>query len=156
MIHLSEAQIEAIRAHGAQDFPHECCGVILGDVEAGVKIVRELRPLPNVHEEGHERRYLVSPDAMFALLQEERRTRRKILGFYHSHPDHPAIPSPYDRDWASPWYTYIIVSVMQGNPEAMTAWQLNDDRQSFLPEEIETREEGRGKRITEFPNTEFD
>ena len=138
MIHLSEAQVEAIRAHGVQEFPHECCGVILGDLASGVKVVRELRPLPNVHEDGHERRYLVSPDAMFALLQEERRTKRKILGFYHSHPDHPALPSVYDRDWASPWYTYIIVSVMQGNPEAMTAWQLDDDRQNFLPDPIET------------------
>ncbi len=138
LIRLSEEQIEAIRTHGVQEFPHECCGVILGDLESGVKVVRELRPLPNVHEDGHERRYLVSPDTMFALLQEERRTKRKILGFYHSHPDHPALPSVYDRDWASPWYTYIIVSVMQRNPEAMTAWQLDDDRQNFLPDPIET------------------
>ncbi len=111
--------------------------MILGDVEGEVKVVRELRPLPNVHEDGHERRYLVSPDTMFALMQEERRTKRKILGFYHSHPNHPAQPSDYDRDWASPWYTYIIVSVMQGEPKDMTAWQLEDDRQTFTPEPME-------------------
>lgn len=137
MIRLSEADREAIRAHGARDFPYECCGAILGDVEAGVKIVRELRPLPNVHSDGHERRYLVSPDQMFALLQEERRTKRKVLGFYHSHPNHPARPSDYDREWASPWYTYIIVSVMQGTPTDMTAWQLEEDRQAFQPEEMQ-------------------
>ncbi len=137
MIRLSEAQREAIRTHGARDFPEECCGVILGDVEGNVKIVRELRPLENVHEEGHARRYLVSPDTMFALLQEERRTKRKILGFYHSHPNHPARPSDYDRDWASPWYTYIIVAVMNGEPADMTAWQLEDDRQTFASEAIE-------------------
>ena len=136
MIRLSEAQQEAIRAHGARDFPHECCGVILGDVEAGAKVVRELRPLANVHEEGHERRYLVSPDEMFALMREERRTGRKTLGFYHSHPNHPAQPSEYDRDWASPWYTYIIVSIMDGRPAAMTAWQLDDDRLAFTAEEL--------------------
>ena len=137
MIRLTEAHLEAIRAHGVQEFPHECCGVILGDVEAGVKIVRELRPLSNVHEEGHERRYLISPDEMFALLQEERRTKRKILGFYHSHPNHPAQPSVYDRDWATSWYTYIIVSILDGKPDALTSWQLDDDRQNFLPDTIE-------------------
>src|SRR5579871_1749109 len=137
VIRLSEEQAAAIRDHGARDFPHECCGVILGDVEGGIKVVRELRPVENVHEEGHERRYLISPDQMFALLQEERRTGRKILGFYHSHPNHPARPSEYDRDWASPWYTYIIVSVMNGIPTDMTAWQLDDDQKAFEPEEIQ-------------------
>ena len=137
MIRVSEAQQEAIRQHGARTFPHECVGVILGDVEDGVKVVRELRPLDNVHEEGHERRYLVSPQQMLTLMQEERRTRRKVLGFYHSHPNHPARPSDYDRDWAWPWYTYIIVSVMDGVPAEMTAWQLEEDRRSFRREEIE-------------------
>jgi len=137
VIRVSEAQQEAIRQHGARTFPHECVGVILGDVEDGVKIARELRPLENVHEEGHERRYLVSPQQMLALDQEERRTRRKVLGFYHSHPNHPARPSDYDRDWAWPWYTYIIVSVMDGTPVEMTAWQLEEDRRSFRREEIE-------------------
>ncbi|HLV80835.1 MAG TPA: M67 family metallopeptidase [Chthonomonadaceae bacterium] len=137
MIRVSEAQQEAIRRHGARTFPHECVGVILGDVQDGVKVAQELRPLENVHEEGHERRYLVSPDQMLMLMQEERRTRRKVLGFYHSHPNHPARPSDYDRDWAWPWYSYIIVSVMDGVPADMTAWQLEEDRQSFRREEIE-------------------
>ena len=136
MIRLTEEHLDAIRAHGVRDFPHECCGVILGDVVDGVKVVGELRPLANVHEDGHERRYLVSPDEMFALMQEERRTRKKILGFYHSHPNHPAEPSEYDRDWASPWYTYIIVSIQDGRPERLTVWQLNDDRQAFQAEEV--------------------
>ena len=158
MIRLSESHLDAIRAHGVEAFPRECCGAILGDVEAGVKIARELRPLPNVFEPsaefeisilqegtdippvaevGQERRYLVSPDQMFALMQEERRTKRKILGFYHSHPNHPARPSEYDRVWASPWYTYIIVSIMEGNPADLTAWQLDEDGQAFQAEATE-------------------
>jgi proteasome lid subunit RPN8/RPN11 len=136
MIRLSAEQIAAIRAHGEAAFPYECCGALLGDVEGEARIVRELRRLDNVHEEGHERRYLVSPDAMFALMREERATGRKVLGFYHSHPDHPAEPSVYDRDWATPWYTYVIVSVMAGVAQNMTAWQLGDDRSAFLPREI--------------------
>lgn len=137
MIRITEEQLEAIRSHGVKDFPYECCGVILGDVEGEIKVVRELRPLENVHEDGHERRYLISPNEMFALMQEERRTKRKILGFYHSHPNHPAKPSVVDRDWASPWYTYIIVSVMDGRPADLTAWQLDEDRQGFTAEDIQ-------------------
>jgi proteasome lid subunit RPN8/RPN11 len=135
-VHISADQIAAIRAHGEETFPYECCGALLGDLEGGARVVRELRRLDNVHEEGHERRYLVSPDTMFALLREERATGRKVLGFYHSHPDHPAEPSLYDRDWASPWYTYVIVSVMAGAAEQLMAWQLEDDRSAFVPQRI--------------------
>jgi proteasome lid subunit RPN8/RPN11 len=170
VIRLSEAHREAIEAHGAREFPLECCGVLLGDVEGDVKIVREARPLANTFEPsqefeasvleagqsaeslpevGQERRYLVSPDEMFALMQEERRTKRKILGFYHSHPNHPARPSAYDREWASPWYTYIIVSVMNGQPADLTAWQLDDDRQAFAPEEIRP-----ARRMKQYPGEE--
>ena len=130
-------QADVIKQHGVRAFPHECCGVMLGDLADGVKIVRELRPLSNVHEEGHERRYLVSPDEMLSLMQEERKTKRKILGFYHSHPNHPAIPSDYDREWASPWYTYIIISVMDAKPDILSAWLLQDDRIAFIPDDIE-------------------
>jgi len=173
VIRLSDEHRAEIGAHGTREFPQECCGVLLGDIErrvensqenkdgSVVKIVRELRPLPNIFEPnlefeattkptlesaaqsdpqnlpGRERRYLVSPDVMFALMQEERRTKRKILGFYHSHPNHPAQPSAYDRDWASPWYTYIIVSIRDGVPDALTAWQLNEDNDALLPEMIE-------------------
>lgn len=155
MIRLSESHLDAIRTHGAATFPNECCGVLLGDVAGDHKTVREVRALANVFEPsaefetsalpagaeagevaevGQERRYFVSPQEMFALMQEERRTKRKVLGFYHSHPNHPARPSVYDREWASPWYTYIIVSVMDGRPADLTAWQLDDDRKAFSAE----------------------
>ena len=166
MIRLEEQHLEAIRQHGARAFPHECVGVLLGTIDAqdgtaGAKAVHEVRALDNtfapseefersvlghdnatdaletVETVGQERRYLISPDTMFRLMQEERRTKQKVLGFYHSHPDHPARPSVYDREWASPWYTYIIVSILDGNPDALTAWQLADDRASFNPEELE-------------------
>ena len=134
---LSDALEVEIRAHAARDYPHECCGVLLGDVVDGVKVVRQLRALPNVHEDGHERRYLIAPEEMYKLERDARAGGLKILGFYHSHPDHPARPSEYDRDWAWPWYTYIIVSIMHGKPADLTAWQLDEDRQAFTPEEIQ-------------------
>ena len=63
-----------------------------------------------------------------------------VIGWYHSHPDHPARPSQYDRDHAWPWYSYIIVSVAEGNPHDMTSWRLNDDREQFSPEAIEVKQ----------------
>ncbi len=157
MIRASEEHLTAIRNHGSETFPNECCGVLLGDVDGADKTVLEVRRLANVFEPsaefeatgdpdavngasevGQERRYFVSPDEMFALMQEERRTKRKVLGFYHSHPNHPARPSVYDREWASPWYTYIIVSIMSGHARELTAWQLNADRQAFTAETLLT------------------
>lgn len=157
MIRVSEAQLQAIRQHGAETFPLECCGVILGDVESGVKIVREIRPLENVFEAdpafeaqvaqathneaadafGQERRYTIPPDVMFGLMQEERRTKRRVLGFYHSHPNHPAQPSFIDLAVAHSGYTYIIVSILQGKPADLTAWTLNEAGDAFVAEDVD-------------------
>jgi proteasome lid subunit RPN8/RPN11 len=135
-IHLSEALNHSIREHGQKDYPHECCGVLLGTFKGDDKTVISLKALPNVHEEGHERRYLIAPDEMFRLDKEARAAGQSILGFYHSHPDHPARPSEYDREWAWPWYSYIIVSVVKGESKEMTCWALNEDRAAFDAEEI--------------------
>jgi proteasome lid subunit RPN8/RPN11 len=155
LIRLTEAQRDRIRAHGAEAFPYECCGVLLGDVVEGVKIVREARALSNTFApslefeqsvgitdaapvlHGQERRFLISPEEMLALQREEMRTKRKILGFYHSHPNHPAQPSAYDLEWAWPWWSYLIVSVCEGIPDALTGWVLEEDRQAFQLETIE-------------------
>jgi proteasome lid subunit RPN8/RPN11 len=66
-----------------------------------------------------------------------------LIGWYHSHPDHPARPSEYDREHAWPWYSYIIVSVQNGNPRDMTSWRLQDDRSAFVPEEVEIRNQAK-------------
>lgn len=136
-IRLSKAVADEIRAHAAHDYPYECCGVLLGEVQGTLKVVTAIKPLENVHEEGHERRFRIDEKAMFQLMREERAGGPKILGFYHSHPDHPARPSGYDLEWASPWYSYIIVAVAKGTPQEMTCWTLNDDGQAFEPEETE-------------------
>lgn len=157
-VQLSDGVEADIRAHAARDYPYECCGVLLGTVEKEtevrtplklgalvqvkqvlereVKVVTALRAMPNVHAEGHERRYLISPEEMFQLERDSRASGLKILGFYHSHPDHPARPSEYDREWAWPWYSYIIVAVAKGEPQAITCWTLDDDRGAFQEEEI--------------------
>ena len=80
------------------------------------------------------------PGASAGLLAAERRASElgaELLGFYHSHPDHPARPSQYDLDHAWPFFSYIIVSVRAGRPEAMTSWRLREDRSAFDPETLD-------------------
>jgi len=117
----------AIRQHGEETFPHECCGALIGregHVAAAV-------PLPNTTEEGPRRRFLVRPSDYRLAEQEASARGGDLLGFYHSHPDHPARPSQFDLDHAWPTFAYIIVSVMAGKSALMTVWYLKEDRSSF-------------------------
>lgn len=134
---LLPAAVEAaIRAHGRETFPHECCGAMLG--RDGV--VHEAHPLPNTTEEGPRRRFLVRPDDYRGAETRARETGFDLLGFYHSHPDHPAQPSQYDLDHAWPSFSYVIVSVMAGEDKLLTSWRLKEDRSAFDQEPVGTFE----------------
>jgi len=124
---LGHGVAEAIEAHGGDAFPHECCGALLGT--AGQ--VTATFPLPNTTEEGPRRRFLVRPADYQAAERDASARGLELLGFYHSHPDHPARPSQYDLDHAWPVFSYVIVSIMGGEPAAMTSWLLKDDRSAF-------------------------
>jgi len=117
----------AIRAHGQETYPHECCGALVGRDGSVTAIVA----LPNTTEEGPRRRFMVRPSDY--QLAERRATELggELLGFYHSHPDHPARPSQYDLDHAWPTFAYIIVAVASGVAGAMTVWYLLEDRSRF-------------------------
>ncbi|MGA2420242.1 MAG: M67 family metallopeptidase [Candidatus Acidiferrum sp.] len=134
-----------IRAHGAETYPHECCGALLGREELmnGQRIVREilgLYPLVNRRDDSPRNRFSVTSEDVRDAEKAARDQELEVVGWYHSHPDHPARPSQYDRDHAWPWYSYIIVSVANGKPEDMTSWRLNDDREEFSSESIEVRD----------------
>lgn len=129
-ISLTEAVNAAIRAHGRETFPHECCGALLG--KDGV--VREACALANTTEEGPRRRFLVRPDDYRVAEKRGREAGLELLGFYHSHPDHPAKPSQYDVDHAWPSFSYVIVSVISGEDRLLTSWRLKDDRSAFEEE----------------------
>lgn len=118
---------DAIRRHGEETFPHECCGALIGRDGRVTAVVA----LPNTTEEGPRRRFMVRPSDYRAAEQEAARRGGDLLGFYHSHPDHPARPSQYDLDHAWPTFAYIIVSVMAGAARDMTVWFLKEDRSSF-------------------------
>ena len=124
---ISAAVDQAIRRHGEETYPHECCGALVGKGA----FVSEIVALPNTTEEGPRRRFLVRPSDY--RLAESRATELggELLGFYHSHPDHPARPSQYDLDHAWPTFAYIIVAVAAGAAADMTVWFLKDDRSIF-------------------------
>jgi proteasome lid subunit RPN8/RPN11 len=143
---------EKIRTHGAETYPHECCGALLGrdssevgrsDPEAEestpAREILALFPLVNRRDDSPRNRFSVTSEDVLAAEKNAREHGLEVVGWYHSHPDHPARPSEYDRDHAWPWYSYIIVSVQGGAPQEMTSWRLNDDRREFSPEGIEIR-----------------
>lgn len=127
-LRLDPGALARLRLHGEESYPHECCGALLG-AEAG-HVVSAL-PLDNASERERRRRFLVSPDAYRQAEAEADRTGRRLLGFYHSHPDHPAEPSAFDLEHAWPNLSYVIVSVLSGRAERARSWRLRPDRSRF-------------------------
>ena len=132
MIALSDEVVERIRAHGRETYPNECCGALIG--RDGV--VWEALALPNTTEEGPRRRFLVRPTDYRAAEAHADGRRAELLGFYHSHPDHPAQPSQYDLDHAWPNFSYVIVAVADGAAGDLRSWRLRPDRSAFDEESI--------------------
>ena len=126
-IAISARVDEAIRRHGEETYPHECCGALVGRGDG----VTDAVALPNTTEEGPRRRFLVRPSDYRLAEQRATELGGELLGVYHSHPDHPARPSQYDLDHAWPTFAYVIVSVASGKSELMTVWFLKDDRSIF-------------------------
>jgi proteasome lid subunit RPN8/RPN11 len=122
----------AIRRHGEQTYPHECCGALVGQEGRTTAVVA----LPNTTDEGPRRRFLVRPSDYRLAEQRASELGGDLLGFYHSHPDHPARPSQYDLDHAWPTFAYVIVAVAAGAAADMTVWYLKDDRTTFQKGEL--------------------
>ncbi|MGO9482516.1 MAG: Mov34/MPN/PAD-1 family protein [Candidatus Kryptoniota bacterium] len=131
MIRITKESILQIEKHGERAYPEECCGIMLGINDGNDRGIEEVFGLDNEQGENRQRRFFVTPKQ---YLQAERiavERKLQLLGFYHSHPDHPAAPSEFDRDHALPWFTYLIVSVAQGKAKDITAWFLNETRERF-------------------------
>jgi proteasome lid subunit RPN8/RPN11 len=139
MLYLSEQIVNEIREHGARDYPNETCGAMLGLDIDNDREVRALYPLTNRRDDSPRNRFSITSDDVRAAERAAHQSNLELVGWYHSHPDHPARPSEFDREHAWPWYSYIIVSVASGKPADMTSWRLVDDRTHYLPEEIATR-----------------
>jgi len=138
MIKVPTQQLNEIRDHGVRDYPYECCGLLLGRFSDDGKVVHETYPISNAREESAKRnRFLITPEELMKGERYARSRELEVVGFYHSHPDSPAVPSKYDLDHAWPTYSYIIVSTSPGEARDLFSWEQEADRSRFNEEKIE-------------------
>jgi proteasome lid subunit RPN8/RPN11 len=130
-LRVPESEMVAIRRHAGRIYPDECCGALLGP-ESGH--VTEAFALDNTFPDTQRRRFLVGPTEYRRAEARATETGLQLLGFYHSHPDHPAEPSQFDLDHAWPNLSYLIISVRQGQPKEARSWRLKADRSGFEEE----------------------
>ena len=134
---ISKCVLDRIKEHGKRTYSEECCGVLLGKVDGEEKVVSDFIEIENEREDQRERRFLITPEAYLETDKAARVRGLEILGFYHSHPDHPARPSQYDLEHAWAWFSYLITRVERGEPRETTGWVLREDRSAFDEELIE-------------------
>ena len=135
---LSPENLRAIEAHGESTYPNEGAGFLLGRAEGDVLRIEGLLPIINKWEADEQyHRYVLTPDDFMRAELEAARRGLDMVGVFHSHPDHPAEPSIYDRDWAMPNFSYFISSIVKGSAEVTYSWRLRLDRSAFDSEPIE-------------------
>jgi proteasome lid subunit RPN8/RPN11 len=141
MLKIGDAAFEEIRKHGEETYPHECCGVLLGSSRDGVNAVDEVARAGNTRTDSAHNRYHIAPQELVRIQRQARERSLDIVGFYHSHPDHPARWSPTDFAEAH-WLgcSYMITAVEQGAAKQTNSFLLTgagEDDKKFEDEEIE-------------------
>ncbi len=137
-IQIPSKLLDQIQSHGEAAYPYEGAGLMLGQDDNGSRTVESLLFLENAREEENQHnRYLITAEDMLLGEKEAARLSSSILGIFHSHPDHPNLPSEYDREYAIPWYSYLITSVNDAKAAGSRCWRLTDDRESFSDETIQ-------------------
>jgi proteasome lid subunit RPN8/RPN11 len=136
-INVSAEQLRAIEAHGESTYPNEGAGFLLGAIQNNAVQVAHLLPIDNKREvEAQYNRYELNPQDFARAEMEADKRGLSLVGVFHSHPDHPAQPSQFDRDHAWPNFVYLITSIQKGKAEITTAWQLRGDRAAFDEDKI--------------------
>ncbi|WP_165874063.1 M67 family metallopeptidase [Rubrobacter taiwanensis] len=133
---IGQGDLRNIHRHAEEAYPEECAGALVGMDVGEVKIVVDVWRAENTHEEERSRRFLIRPEQVREFEERARERDMDVLGFYHSHPDHPAEPSEYDREHAWPYYSYVIASVTQEGVKDVKSWVLRDDRSGYEQEEL--------------------
>ncbi|MCY7321303.1 MAG: M67 family metallopeptidase [Phormidesmis sp. CAN_BIN36] len=155
VLKLDSRHLQTIAAHAESTYPEECCGLLLGTVDATGTTIVAIKSTENawsadaIHISeslNKTRRYEIAPEVMLATMRESRDRDLAIVGIYHSHPDQPAVPSECDRQLAWQHYSYVIVSVEQGSAIDGRSWRLDANHQ-FQPEEI-LMPDGTGERMS--------
>jgi proteasome lid subunit RPN8/RPN11 len=134
---LNESQRAQIEREALAAYPNECCGIIFGTQGDGVRHVNLLQHVANDFETSEQfHRFSIAPKHLIDAENLASERNELVLGFYHSHPDHPANPSEFDRQHAWPFYSYVIVSVTKLSAGEMKCWQLNEQSQQFDVQEL--------------------
>ncbi len=133
---MDEAIRTNIQRHAIAAYPEECCGLLLGQEDRGLKLVKELRETQNAAEDFRHRRYSIDPKDLFAAENYVKKRGWDVIGIYHSHPDHSSRPSEHDRKHAILHYSYVIISVKQEHVGELSSWILPDWDSPFEPEEL--------------------
>jgi proteasome lid subunit RPN8/RPN11 len=163
MLQIQQAAMEAVRRHAEEGYPLEICGFLVGAAEGEGRRVREAWPVRNAWEDdpeqragmlaamekgggsagaerweqfSAERRFLVSPRDILASMKRAREAGLDLVGLYHTHPEHPAVPSDFDRDAAWPDWSYLILSVREGRVAEERSWVLAEEERRFMEEEV--------------------
>jgi len=140
IIEIDREILKQIHANGEAAYPEEGAGLILGVAQGERKQAQAIMELENAREvEARHNRYLITPQEILRGEQQAARLGLEILGVFHSHPDHPNRPSEYDREYAIPWYSYLITSVNSGKAIESRSWLLSEDRSGFYEEYIEVK-----------------
>jgi len=135
---ISSDLLNQIHAHGEEAYPAEGAGFMLGTTNGNSRVVTAILKLPNAREESAQHnRYLLTPQDVLRSEQEAAKLGLDVIGVFHSHPDHPNQPSEFDREWAMPWFSYIITSVQSGAAAGSRSWRLAEDRSAFVEETIQ-------------------
>lgn len=141
MIKVTQEHLEAIRQHGEETYPYECCGFLIGEKDADTNVLRVVYRAENEWTKATEResqanRYLITPEQARRAEMFAREQNLGIIGFYHSHPDHPAEPSGFDLDHSCwPSDSYLIVAVEKGQASVLNSF-MKPDYEHFVQEEI--------------------
>ncbi|MDR3209580.1 MAG: M67 family metallopeptidase [Oscillospiraceae bacterium] len=138
MIQLAETAARLIRAQSERIYPDECCGVLLGTVlEDDDRSAAAALPIDNARRDGEAyHRFVIEPEDFLRAELAARARGLDVIGVYHSHPDHPAAPSDYDREHALPFYSYVIVAVAKGKSAELKSYTLSNDRKFMEEEQI--------------------
>jgi proteasome lid subunit RPN8/RPN11 len=138
MIVIEPAAMDRINVHAFIIYPDECCGFLFGTEEAdGTRTITTIREVLNAKAGDKKRRFEIAPKDYLQAEQFALDNELLLLGIYHSHPNHPAVPSEHDRVAAQPYFSYVIISVMQGKTGQVRSWRLNEtshfEEESFSP-----------------------
>jgi len=136
-IHIDGKHRLQIEADARRAYPEECCGLLVGVDEADSRLVKRVVPMTNVAPLAERRRsFKLDPLAMMDVERSLDGSGLRVVGIYHSHPDHPARPSETDRQAAWTFYSYLIVSTLQSEVTDVQSWVLEESNRSFIRQEI--------------------